>query len=95
MIKLDELRKIANLAKLSLEEDDTEALARDITSILEFANTISEAVVDLPKEEETSGGWNLRDDVVEPSYPPEDILLNAVESQGTYIKARKMGGTVL
>jgi len=95
LITLDELKKIARLAKLSLEEDDTDALARDITSILEFANTISEAVVDLPKEEEISGGWNLRDDVVEPSYPPEEILLNAGDKQGTYIKARKMGGSVL
>lgn len=92
MILLDELKKLANLAKLSLEGEDVDALAADITSILEFANTVSEAVVDLPKDE-AAGAYNLREDVVAPSYPAEEILLNAAEKLDTYFVARKIGGT--
>jgi len=92
MISLDELKKLANLAKLSLEGEDVDALAADITSILEFANTVSEAVVDLPKDE-AAGAYNLREDVVAPSYRAEEILLNAAEKLDTYFVARKIGGT--
>lgn len=92
MITLDELKKLARLAKLSLDGEDTDALAADITSILEFANTVSEAVVDLPAEEVT-GAYDLREDIVAPSSPIEEILLNAAEKQDTYFVARKRGGT--
>ncbi|HHT16112.1 MAG TPA: aspartyl/glutamyl-tRNA amidotransferase subunit C [Papillibacter sp.] len=93
MITHDELIKLTRLAKLSLDGEDTDALVADITSILEFANTVSEAVVDMPKEEDSNGAYNLREDVVEPSSPIEDILLNAAEKQDTYFVARKKGGT--
>lgn len=94
MITGDELKKLAALAKLSLEGEDTESLIKDISSILEFADAVAQAAVDLP-EEELSAEWALREDVVQPSFPVEDILQNAGEQQDGYYVARKRGALTI
>lgn len=92
MITVDELKKIAALAKLSLDGEDIEALQRDISNVLEFADTIAQAVVDLPDDGGEAEEWRFRDDVVLPSFPVEEILSNAGEQQDGYYVARKRGG---
>jgi aspartyl-tRNA(Asn)/glutamyl-tRNA(Gln) amidotransferase subunit C len=94
MITHEELKKLAQLAKLSLEGEDTDALIADISSVLDFANAIAEAVGDLPEEQGGGEAWSLREDVVKPSFPVDDILSNAGERQDGYYVARKRGGLV-
>lgn len=92
MITYDELKKLAALAKLSLDGEDMDALARDIGSILDFADQVAEAGV---SELEISGDeelWAFRPDEVRPSYPVEEILLNAGEQRDGCFVARRMGG---
>jgi aspartyl-tRNA(Asn)/glutamyl-tRNA(Gln) amidotransferase subunit C len=92
MITYDELKKIAALAKLSLDGEDMDALARDIGSILDFANQVAEAgVSDLGNIGEDEF-WAFRPDEVRPSYPVEDILSNAGEQRDGYFVARRTGG---
>ncbi len=92
MITYDELKKIAALAKLSLDGEDIDALTKDISSILDFADTIAQATVDLTDGDGGDAGWCLREDVVLPSMPVADILANAGEQQDGYFVARKRGG---
>lgn len=92
MITYDELKKLAVLAKLSLDGEDTEALMRDISSVLDFADVIAQATLDLPDDGGDAPEWAFREDVLMPSYPVEDILQNAGEQQGGYFVARKQGG---
>ncbi len=92
MITYDELKKLAALSKLSLDEEDTDALIADISSILEFADAVAEATVDLSNDELDDNGWSFREDVLKPSYPVEDILSNAGEQQDGFFVARKRGG---
>ena len=92
MITVDELKKIAALAKLSLDGQDIEALRRDISNVLDFADTIAQAVVDLPEAGGDADEWRFREDIVRPSYPVEEILQNAGERQDGYYVARKRGG---
>jgi aspartyl-tRNA(Asn)/glutamyl-tRNA(Gln) amidotransferase subunit C len=92
MITYDELKKIAALAKLSLDGEDIDALAKDISGILEFADTIAQAAVDLTDSDGDDAGWYLREDVVLPSMPVAEILSNAGEQQDGYFVARKRGG---
>lgn len=94
MITYDELKKIAALAKLSLDGEDMDALAKDISNILDFADIIAQAAVDQPADFEDAADWNLRDDVLKPSFPVEDILSNAGEQQDGYFVARKRGGLI-
>ena len=92
MITYDELKKLAELAKLSLDGEDIGALANDISSILEFAETIDQAAVDSPDSERTHADWSFREDILQPSYPVEDILSNAGERQNGFFVARRKGG---
>jgi aspartyl/glutamyl-tRNA(Asn/Gln) amidotransferase C subunit len=92
MITYDELKKIAALAKLSLDGEDMDALAKDISNILDFADVIAKAAVELPPDAEDQADWCLREDTVRPSFPVEDILSNAGEQQDGYYVARKRGG---
>lgn len=92
MITYDELKKLAELAKLSLDGEDIGVLANDISSILEFAETIAQAAVDLPDGEKADARWSLREDILQPSFPAEDILSNAGERQNGFFVARRKGG---
>ncbi len=92
MITNDELKKLATLAKLSLDGEDIDALAKDISNILEFADIIAQAAVDLPEVETDGDEWNFREDTLRPSYPVEEILANAGEQQDGFFVARKRGG---
>lgn len=94
MITYDELEKLAALAKLSLDGEDMDALAQDISNVLEFADVIAQATVDLPEGSIDTADWSFREDVLQPSFPAEDILSNAGEQQDGYFVARKRGGLV-
>ena len=69
MITYDELKKLAALSKLSLDEEDTDALIADISSILEFADAVAEATVDLSNDELDDNGWSFREDVLKTVLP--------------------------
>lgn len=97
MITVDELCKIAALAKLSLDGEDMEALRKDISSVLEFADTVAQAVVDLSDDnapDAVAPAGVYRDDSVRPSYPAEEILSNAGEQRDGYFVARQRGGLI-
>lgn len=94
MITYDELKKLATLAKLSLDGEDMDALARDISSVLDFADAIAQAAVDLPEDDTDASEWRFREDVLQPSFPVEEILSNAGEQQDGYYVARKRGGLI-
>jgi len=46
MVTRDDIIKIAKLAKLSVEDDEIEALTKDMAEIIKFADTINSAVED-------------------------------------------------
>jgi aspartyl-tRNA(Asn)/glutamyl-tRNA(Gln) amidotransferase subunit C len=92
MITYDELKKLAALAKLSLDNEDADALIRDISRILDFADAVAEAAVDLADEAPEDDGWRFRADVLEPSYPAGEILSNAGEQTDGFFVARDKGG---
>jgi aspartyl/glutamyl-tRNA(Asn/Gln) amidotransferase C subunit len=94
MITVDELKKIASLGKLSLDGEDIEALRNDIASVLEFADIIAQAVVNLPEAGIDAAVYDFREDEILESYPPKEILRNAGEQQDGFFVARKRGGLV-
>jgi len=93
MVTHDELKKIAALAKLSLDGEDMDALARDMDSILDFAVEISSAPVNRRGETALENAPHFREDIVSPSLTNEEILKNAGEKRDGFFVAREMGGT--
>ena len=88
MITVDEIKKIAGLAMLTIADEQLEAVQADYNEILAFADVVAD--VDLSKLDltEVDDVLPLREDILVPSLPIEKITLNARESNGGYFVAR-------
>ena len=88
MITVDEIKKIAGLAMLTVPDEQLETVRADYNEILAFADVIG--TVDLSKLDltEVDDVMPLREDILVPSLPIEKITLNARESNGGYFVAR-------
>lgn len=88
MIDENEIRKLARLAHLKLEETEIGELSKDLNSILEYVKTLEK--VDVKNVEPMShvhGSINIfRDDIAEPSMPIEKSLSNAPDTSGRFIR---------
>ncbi len=83
-ITTDEVKYVANLAKLYVNEAEAEKLTTEMESIINFANMMSE--IDTESIEPTNHAMKVqnvfRDDIIENSYSQEDILKNAPSQDG-------------
>ena len=85
MITHDELIRIARLAKLSLTDEDTDALLMDMSDIIKVAQSIDNAdlsSLNCVGEDEIA---TLRDDIIATPLPTDMILKNAAKKQDGYI----------
>ncbi len=77
----DDVQKIASLARLELSEDEISLYQEQMAAILAYAERLDH--LDLEDVAPTSTAFNLsnvlREDVVEPSLPLDDIFFNAPE----------------
>lgn len=82
----EEVRHVADLAKLRLSEEDIAKFQKQLTDIVEFVGKLQE--VDTNNVEPTSqvtGLENvLREDEVKPSLPQEKVLKNASRKHNGY-----------
>lgn len=78
-----EVEKIAHLARLALTESQLVAYQEQLSAVLEYAAMLDE--LDLAGIEPTAHAVSrqnvVRDDVVVPSLPLEDVLRNAAKHQ--------------
>ena len=88
MITREQLNNMAELAMLSLDEEEVGNFQMEISSVLEFVSTIKdldteniEPTVQLELENHP-----LREDVVGESLPTEDVVKNTLEEQYGYFK---------
>jgi aspartyl-tRNA(Asn)/glutamyl-tRNA(Gln) amidotransferase subunit C len=90
----DDVRHVARLARLALADADLARLTPQLESILEYVAKIGE--VDVAGVEPMAHALPLanvlREDVVEPSLPIEQVLRNAPETDGRFFKVPKVLG---
>lgn len=83
-ITTDEVKYVANLAKLYVDEAEAEKLTGEMESIINFADMLAE--IDTESVAPTNHAMKVqnvfREDKVEPSYSQEDILKNAPSQEG-------------
>jgi aspartyl-tRNA(Asn)/glutamyl-tRNA(Gln) amidotransferase subunit C len=93
-ITLDEVRHVAKLSRLALDEPRLEKFSAQLGSILQYIAKISE--VDVTGVEPMAHALPIhnvfRDDIVEPSLPLEKVLENAPDSDGPFFKVPKVIG---
>ena len=93
-ISLDDVRKVAKLARLDLDEQHLSRFTGQLESILGYVAKIGE--VDITGVEPMAHAVPLanvlREDVVEPALPVDKVLQNAPESDGPFFKVPKVIG---
>ena len=90
----DQVRHVAKLARLALDEPELQRLRGQLDSILEYVAKIGE--VDVTGVEPLAHAADLknvlRDDVVERALPVEQVLQNAPDTDGPFFKVPKVIG---
>lgn len=94
MVTRDDIIKIARLAKLSVGDDEIEALTRDMAEVIGFADTISLAVQDGFEDfDDINNITNaFHEDEVQESFDRELILKNRDGGeQGCFLVKKRSG----
>jgi aspartyl-tRNA(Asn)/glutamyl-tRNA(Gln) amidotransferase subunit C len=86
----EEVKHIAQLARLGLSEDEVEKLREQLSNILENFEILKKAdTTDVPPTSHPIALVNVfRDDEVAPSFPPDEILANAPEQEDGCFRVR-------
>jgi len=88
MIDRETVKNVAKLARLGLSEEEIDIFGSQLSVILENIAILREA--DVSGVSPTSHASRLtnvmRDDVPQPSYPPELLLANAPDREDNYLK---------
>ena len=92
MIDLEQVRKVAHLARLQLKPEEEEKFTTQLSSILEYFEQLSE--LDTEKVPPTTRAIDVsnitRDDQLEPFENREEILSSAPEQDGEFFKVPKI-----
>jgi aspartyl-tRNA(Asn)/glutamyl-tRNA(Gln) amidotransferase subunit C len=93
-LSIQEVRRIAQLARLKLSPEEEQLFQGQLSAILAYVEqleTLDVAGVE-PMTHALAAGdvAPLRDDVVKPSLLPEEALANAPAAEGTYFKVPRI-----
>ncbi len=87
-----QVRHIAELARLELSDDEIDRMASQLSAILDYAGRLQELDTEaIPPTASVVPLQNvMRDDVVTPSLPREDVLRNAPDKdeRGEFFRVR-------
>lgn len=89
-LTLDEVRHVARLARLHLEEEELVRMQQQMSAILEYVDMLQEVdVTGVPPTAQVTDVVNVvRPDVVQPSLPVDEVLAAAPQREGDYFKVK-------
>ncbi|MCP5100220.1 MAG: Asp-tRNA(Asn)/Glu-tRNA(Gln) amidotransferase subunit GatC [Chloroflexi bacterium] len=78
-LTLKDVEKIADLARLDLTDAEKAQYLEQLTAVLDYANVLNELdLTNVPPTAHAVAQQNvMREDIVQPSLPIEDVLHNA------------------
>ena len=84
----EEVQRIAELAKLGIDEIETERLSRQLSDILDNFEILKQIdTEEIPPTAQPNSLCNvMRDDEVQPSMPTEAVLHNAPRCEDDFIR---------
>jgi len=88
LIDQDQVRHIGYLIRLALTDDEVEMFSEQLSGIVDYFNMLAEVdVSEVPAYHQPPMGRDqLREDVVRPTLAREDLLANAPQRLGGYVK---------
>ncbi len=87
------VRRIAQLARIRVDEDELEPLAAELSAILQWVEQLAEVdTTDVPPmtSVEDDMPMTMRPDKVTEGFCPEDILANAPQREGNFFVVPKV-----
>jgi aspartyl-tRNA(Asn)/glutamyl-tRNA(Gln) amidotransferase subunit C len=89
-ITRDEVRHVAMLFRMALSDEEIAKFQQQLSQIIDYFQVLQQ--IDTEGVPPTSHPVSLenvmRDDEPRPSYPPEDILANAPQSERDFFRVR-------
>ena len=83
---------LANLSRIKLSGEETESFGKELEDVLEYVSHLNRLntgnLVPSSHVMDMENVW--REDIVEPSLSPEEILKNAPERQGNFFRVPKI-----
>lgn len=91
-LSVEEVRKVAFLARLGLPDEDLEALSGELTRILDYVDKVGELDTEAipPTAQVGDVVEAFREDEVGPSIGTEAALANAPSAEAPYIRVAAM-----
>ncbi|GAC1520155.1 MAG: Asp-tRNA(Asn)/Glu-tRNA(Gln) amidotransferase subunit GatC [Ktedonobacteraceae bacterium] len=88
MIDRETVKNVANLARLSMSEEEITTLGNQLSVILENIAILQEVDVSgvSPTTHASRLNTIMRADIPQPSYAPEDLLANAPDKEDNCLK---------
>jgi aspartyl-tRNA(Asn)/glutamyl-tRNA(Gln) amidotransferase subunit C len=89
-LTIEEVRKVAALARLRLSDEELERMQQQLSSILDYMQVLQEVdVTDVPPTAQVTDVVNIvRPDEVRPSLPVDEALSGAPQREGDYFKVK-------
>lgn len=90
-ISKEEVKHLANLSKLEFSEEKLDKFAKDLSGIVDFADTLSKIDIDgvTPTAHILDIKNVFREDKIEDSYSRDEILKNAPDSEAGCVSVPK------
>lgn len=88
----EDINKVARLARLELNQSEEQKYGHDLNEILDYVDVLSsQNLVDSHKVANLSGNQTvLREDKITASLNIKDVLRNAPDRNGNYIKVKNV-----
>ncbi len=86
----EEVLHIARLARIALTDEEIDKYSGQLSKLLEHFRVLQEVNTDNvpPTAQSIDLRSVMRDDVVQPSLPVEDVLANAPHREGDYFRVK-------
>jgi aspartyl-tRNA(Asn)/glutamyl-tRNA(Gln) amidotransferase subunit C len=91
-ISVDEVKRIAALARIGLTSEETARMSVELGNILEFVEQLQKVDISdtLPTDQVTGLEDIWREDVVKPGLPREQLLAGAPAQKDGYIVVKRV-----
>ena len=90
-ISIQEVDRIAKLARLTFNDQEKQKLQQELSSILDFVDQLKKIESKVPQSKPDPDALNLmRDDVAEELQSPDEFLKQAPAKEGRFIKVKSV-----
>ena len=93
MISKEEIKKLADLARIDMKDEEVESLRGEMDAILDYVGQVKSVTGDLKEDTEIGSPRNvMRDDIdpIESETYSKELIAEFPQKEGDYLKVKKI-----